>query len=126
MNQYCKRSVIFIISDFLTGGNYEKPLKILNKRHDVIAVRLRDRAELEWDLPAGVCVQDAETGELFEFDGSQAARERFRAAAEEEMKEGTALCLRAGVDLIDITSGEDPIKPLIGFFNRRRHHLRGI
>jgi hypothetical protein len=42
------------------------------------------------------------------------------------MKAGTALCLRSGVDLIDITSGEDPIKPLIGFFNRRRHHLRGI
>jgi len=40
-----KRSVVFLISDFLGGGEYEKPLKILNKRHDVIAVRLRDRAE---------------------------------------------------------------------------------
>ncbi|MBR2641942.1 MAG: DUF58 domain-containing protein [Lentisphaeria bacterium] len=121
-----KRSVIFLISDFLDGGDYEKPLKILNKRHDVIAVRLRDKAELDWELPAGVCIQDAETGELWEFDGSKRSRELFREAAKQELAAGNALCQRAGVDLIDIASGEDPIRPLIGFFNRRRRHLRGI
>lgn len=121
-----KRSVIFLISDFLNGGDYEKPLKILNKRHDVIAVRVRDRAELAWELPAGVCVQDAETGELCFFDGSARARTAYRLAVEQEMAEVSKRCQRAGVDLIDIANGEDPIKPLIGFFNRRRHHLRGI
>ena len=127
MNRFLtKRSVIFIISDFLDGGNYEKSLKILNKRHDVIAVRIRDKAELLWDLPAGTCVLDAETGEILEFDGSEAAREQYKVAAEQELQAGAALCRRAGVDLIDIACGEDPVKPLIGFFNRRRHHLRGI
>ena len=121
-----KRSVVFIISDFLDGGDYEKPLKILNKRHDVIAVRIRDKAESAWNLPVGVCVQDAETGEVYEFDGSASSREAYRKAAAQEMAEGTALCRRAGVDLIDIENGEDPIRPLIGFFNRRRHHLRGL
>ena len=120
-----KRSVIFLISDFIGGGAYEKPLKILNKRHDVIAVRIRDRAERDWTLPAGTVVQDAETGELVAFDGSAASRAAFRRAAEAELAEGKALCERAGVDLIDIDGQSDPVKPLIGFFERRRHG-RGI
>ena len=121
-----KRSVVFLISDFLGGGEYEKPLKILNKRHDVIAVRLRDRAELDWTLAAGVAVQDAETGEVFEFDGSAEARAAYRRAADAVLAEGTALCEHAGVDLIDIAGDADPIKPLIGFFERRRRRGRGI
>ena len=121
-----KRSVVFLISDLIGGGDYDKPLKILNKRHDVIAVRIRDLAELDWPLPAGTTVQDAETGEICEFDGSPEARAAFRRAAEAELAEGKNVCERAGVDLIDIAGQADPVKPLIGFFERRRRHLRGM
>ncbi len=121
-----KRSVIFLISDFLTEQKYEKALSILNQRHDVIAVRIRDKAELDWPVRQGVTLADAETGELVEFYGSAAELAQYREVAAEEMAAGTQQCRQAGVDVIDLESGADPIRPLIGFFNHRRRRLRGM
>ncbi len=120
-----KRSVIFLISDFLDAGEYEKNLKVLNRRHDVVAVRLRDLAELHWPLTVPVTVQDAESGRLVSIGGGRRTAERLCAAAEAELHESSGICERAKVDLIDIRSGEDPLKPLIQFFNRRRRRFRG-
>ena len=120
-----KRSVIFLISDFLDAGEYEKTLKVLNRRHDVVAVRIRDLSELHWPLTVPVTVQDAESGRLITIGGGRRTAERVGAAAEAELQESTGICERAKVDLIDVRSGEDPLKPLIQFFNRRRRRFRG-
>ena len=119
-----KRSVIFLISDFVDGGDYGSALKMLNRRHDVIAVRIRDKAELAWELRSPVQIEDAETGRILFYGGSKGENEAFRAAAAEEMAECNRLCERAGVDLIDLQNGEDPLLPLVRFFDRRKRRIR--
>ena len=121
-----KRSVIFLISDFIEGGNYAAGLRILNRRHDVIAVRIRDRAELAWEAALAAGVRDAETGEIVQLTGSAAERRAFAAAAEAELRRSEAVCEAAKVDLIDLRCGDDPLRPLIRFFERRKGRVRRI
>ena len=121
-----KRSVIFLISDFIEGGDYAAGLRILNRRHDVIAVRIRDRAELAWEAALAAGVRDAETGEVVQLTGSAAERRAFAAAAEAELRRSEAVCEAAKVDLIDLRCGDDPLRPLIRFFERRKGHVRRI
>ncbi len=121
-----KRSVIFLISDFIEGGDYAAGLRILNRRHDVIAVRIRDRAELAWEAALAAGVRDAETGEVVQLTGSAAERRAFAAAAEAELRRSEAVCEAAKVDLIDLRCGDDPLRPLIRFFERRKGNVRRI
>ncbi len=120
-----KRSVIFVLSDFIAGGDFESVLKIVNRKHDLIAVRVRDQAELDWPIAAGIEIEDAESGETVSFGGSSAELAAFSEAAVNELDECTRLCSRAKVDLIDLRCGEDSLKPLVNFFNRRRRRARG-
>ena len=119
-----KRSVVFVISDFVDGGDYESALKMLNRRHDVIAVRIRDKAEVDWQISCPVEIEDAETGRIISFGGSRRENDAFRKAAAEEMARCAAICKSAGVDLIDLQNGEDPLLPLIRFFDRRKRRIR--
>lgn len=120
-----KRSVIFLLSDFVEGGKYEKVLKTLNRRHDIIAVRIRDHAEERWPLSCAVTIEDAETGVDVGFAGSARELARYREGAVEELAKTAARFDRSQVDLIDVRCGEDPLQPLIQFFNRRRRRIRG-
>ncbi len=119
-----KRSVIFLLSDFVAGGDFESALKTVNRKHDLIAVRVRDEAELAWPLPLGVEVEDAETGETISFGGTAGELAAYGRAARSELDERAKVCARAQVDLIDLHCGEDPLKPLVNFFNRRRRRIR--
>jgi len=117
-----KRSVIFLISDFLDDGNYEKTLKIVGRKHDVIAFRIQDRAELE--LPCalpGLTVEGLESGRTFLFNAGGAKSLRAYADSAREMREQTEeICRHAKVDMIDALSDEDLVKPLLRFFRNRR------
>ena len=117
-----KRSVVFLLSDFLDDKNYETTLKIISRKHDVIAVRIQDRAELE--LPCalpGLTVQGLENGGTFQFDaGSRGALQAFSAAAGQMREQTQEICRRAKVDIIDALSDEDLVKPLLRFFRNRK------
>ncbi|MBQ9338157.1 MAG: DUF58 domain-containing protein [Lentisphaeria bacterium] len=117
-----KRSVIFLISDFLDPKDYESKLKILSRRHDVIAFRIQDGAELQ--LPCalpGLTVEGLESGKRFYFDAGSRKRLDAYAAAAEELRDHTReICRHAKVDMIDSLAGEDLIKPLLRFFRGRR------
>ena len=117
-----KRTVIFLISDFLDDKNYETTLKIISRKHDLIAVRIQDRAELELpcSLP-GLNVQGLEDGGTFQFDaGSRQALQAFSAAAGQMRDQTQEICRRAKVDIIDAMSDEDLVKPLLRFFRNRK------
>ena len=114
-----KRSVVFLVSDFL-DENYEVALKIANRKHDVIAVRVTDPCETAWPLHLDAMLEDAETGELVAFGGSARHQQTFAAAAAAEQAAQKKVCDRAKVDLIDLHCGEDPLRPLVEFFQRRR------
>ena len=119
-----KRSVVFLLSDFLGGGDYETQLKIVNRRHDVVGVRILDPAEIAWPLAAGLELCDAESGAVLSFAGGRRRLARWREVATAEYARPRATLERAQVDLIEVHCGEDPLRPLIGFFNRRRRQIR--
>lgn len=101
-----KRSVVFIISDFLDDG-YEKELKILSGHHDLIRIRVVDRAE-EY-IPSGAIFtfEDLETGETFVMDNTR--QDFIMKPADSVFKQ----------NLITIYTDDDYVKPLKQFFKRR-------
>ena len=117
-----KRSVIFLISDFLNRPDYETTLKIVGRKHDLIAFRIQD--ETEQQLPAalpGLNVEGLEDGRTFRFDAAGARALRAYADASRQLRDQTAeICRHAKVDMIDALSDEDLVKPLLRFFRNRR------
>ena len=119
-----RRAVAFLVSDFMSEG-FEKPLSVAGRRHDLIAVRLGDRREESLPPLGYVEFEDAETGELFLVNTSDA---RFRAAFEERsarVREGLERTFRRSrVDVIDIRTGESYVQPLMRFFEERERRFR--
>jgi len=114
-----KRSIAFLISDFLDEG-YEDALKIAAKKHDLIGVRLHDPRE--GDLaPVGLMrLRDAESGEALWVDTSSAAvRSQYNRWWKERQDQRARLFRRSGVDTVDIRIDQSYITPLMAFFRIR-------
>ena len=95
-----RRSLVFIISDFISAPGWERPLSLLNQRHEVLAIRLWDPREIELPDIGPIIMEDAETGEQLYVDThDRKFRERFtrrpRASARPSCD---ATFKRAGVD----------------------------
>jgi len=118
-----RKSVVFLISDFLSEGFY-KPLQIVNNKHDIIAVKITDPREVNFDSVGLIELEDAETGEVFMVDtSSKEFRREFAARAEEDMlnlKKGFQLI---NLDFINIRTDQSYIVPLINFFRMRERRL---
>jgi uncharacterized protein (DUF58 family) len=116
-----KKSVIFLISDLMDTRNYEKMLKIVNRRHDLIAVRILDPFEVNWPSTGNLMLEDAESGVECFFPGrSRRLLKKWREQAETMHLENREKCRRAKVDMIDIKCDQDLIKPFVEFFSRRQ------
>ena len=118
-----RRSVVFVISDFLDRG-YEAALQHLSRRHDLIAVSLSDPRE--WRLPnvGFINLQDAETGEQVLVDsGARGVREVFAVEQRAAAGRRSTLFRKTGVDEIAIDASRPYVDPLIHFFRARaRRH----
>jgi uncharacterized protein (DUF58 family) len=115
-----KRSVIFLISDMLDDNDYEITLKIVNRRHDLIAIRILDSNELNWPASINVMLEDAENSINVAFNGrSNQALNSFALNAATIHNNIKRSCDHAKVDLIDIYCGEDYVKQLVNFFKSR-------
>jgi len=114
-----KKSVVFLISDFLSEG-YLKPLQIANQKHDVIALKIADPRELQFDNVGLIELEDAETGETLLIDTASADfRKDFATRAEEDnfaLKKSLRLI---NLDFIQIITNQSYIVPLINFFKMR-------
>jgi len=114
-----KRSICFILSDFMSK-EFDRPLKIASKKHDLVALRIHDTREDTLPNVGLVPMQDAETEKMLFVDtSSKKVRDNFaknRAQATAKLRK---LFPASGVDLIDITTGTDYVKPLINFFKTR-------
>ena len=115
-----KKSVVFLLSDLITDRPFENSLKILNRKHDCVALQIFDPIEHRWPSGLPVVVEDAETGELLTFPGGGRSLARLDAELEAERRERRELCRRSQVDLVEIESGKDVLPPVIDFFARRR------
>lgn len=125
LNTIKRRSLVFLVSDFISEPGWERPLLVLGRRHDVVAIRLWDRREVELPDVGVVVMEDAETGEQVFVDTSDPQLRRRLAevgrAREERLQAGFT---RAGVDLFDISTEEDLVSALVRIAEQRKKRRR--
>jgi uncharacterized protein (DUF58 family) len=114
-----KPAVVFMISDFLDEG-YDRVLKVTARRHDLIAITISDRREQELPDVGRILIEDAETGELVEVNTSdRKVRDRFQKEAGENRAAGKSRLGKAGLDVIQLETGNPYQLELKKFFDNR-------
>ena len=114
-----RRTVVFLISDFLDAG-FEKTLKVASRKHDVIPVVVGDPRESEIPNVGLVRLQDAETGEIITLDtASRKNRELFAKLQQQQSQERDAMFRRLKLQPIHVTTGQDPVEPIRRYFHKR-------
>jgi uncharacterized protein (DUF58 family) len=120
-----RRSLVVLVSDFITAPGWERPLLQLTQRHEVVAIRLLDPREYELPDTGVIVVEDAETGEQLVVDSSDADfRRRLHEAGEEREAELRALTLRAGVDIQEVSTADDLVRALVRIVESRKWRRR--
>ncbi|MCP5273040.1 MAG: DUF58 domain-containing protein [Burkholderiaceae bacterium] len=121
-----RRSLVFVVSDFISAPGWEEALGRLARRHDVVAVRLFDPAEMALPDVGLVTLEDAETGEQLFVDATDPAfRARYAALAEAAEAELADALGRAGVDLLELATDDDLLDALLRFADLRRRRAFG-
>ncbi len=103
---------------------WERPLNWLNRRHEVLAIRLWDPGEVELPDIGPIIMEDAETGEQLYVDThDQRFRRRFQEAARRREATLNALFRRAGVDTLSLSTQDDLVRAIVRFATlRKRQH----
>jgi uncharacterized protein (DUF58 family) len=114
-----RHSIILLMSDFFDTG-FEKPLRALSQRHDVVAVHLKDKRE--HDLPSVGLIEltDAETGQTVVVDGGSArVRQAFADRSARRQDELDTIFRKLQLDRVLISTDQGYVDPLIEFFRQR-------
>jgi uncharacterized protein (DUF58 family) len=120
-----QRSLIFIISDFISAPGWERPLNLLNQRHEVLAIRLWDPREIELPDIGPIIMEDAETGEQLYVDThDKKFRQRFQAAARQREDELNQAFKHSGVDALSLSTEEDLVRAIVRFATLRQQRRR--
>ena len=118
-NAIKKRSIAFIISDFIDKG-YEDAMKIGSRKHDIIALRVYDERESRLPNVGMISMKDAETGKLVWVDSSLGkVREHYARYWKENTLRIHEIFRKLGIDYADIATDEDYVKPLMQLFKKR-------
>lgn len=120
-----RRSVVFVLSDFISDPGWARALSLLGRRHEILTVRLYDALEVELPDLGLVIVEDAETGQQLFVDTHDAAfRRRFSSlAAERETALRVALS-DAGADCIELSTEDDLVDTLMRFTRLRKRRAQ--
>ncbi len=119
-NTQKKRTISFVISDFSDDPNFIDSMRLTAKRHDTIAIRLKDQAEEIFPNMGIVSLFNAETGKTTWVNSSDPAmRERFSSQFTERENQLTQAFNRAGIDHVTLKTDDDIIRPLITLFKHR-------
>lgn len=114
-----KRATVFLISDFL-DANFEDPLKIAARKHDLVAIRVSDAREKELPDVGLIRVTDNESGlETLVDSASPEVRATYKYRWTSFEKKLEDLFRRYGIDITEIPTGTDIIKPLTALFKKR-------
>jgi uncharacterized protein (DUF58 family) len=112
--------IVFVLSDFKAEG-FEIPVRQLARKHDVVAIRIEDDAEIRIQTTGRFPVLDPETGRMFELDTrSNAVNESLRLANEAFDLKTRTLFKQAGVETLPIQTREDHAERLLQFLRRRK------
>ncbi|MGK0388459.1 MAG: hypothetical protein ACI94Y_001189 [Maribacter sp.] len=115
-----KRSIAFILSDFLTEG-YDNALRVAAKKHDIIGLRIYDPRDETLPNIGLVRMADAETGRKLWIDtASKSVRDKYESFNKNLVNNFKTLFSKAGKDTVSIRTDESYEKALLGFFKGRR------
>ncbi len=116
-----RRTVVFLISDFLDGG-FESTLKIACRKHDVIPIVVSDPREAEMPNVGLIRLRDEETGEVLVIDTSSSRnRRKFAELHEQRTRQRDLMFRRLRLEPIHLTTGHDPVEPLRRYFHKREY-----
>jgi uncharacterized protein (DUF58 family) len=116
-----RRSLVFVISDFISAPGWDDALARLTQRHETLAVRLFDPLEMELPDLGLMVMQDSETGEqLFVDTADRSFRKRFAALAELRENELRDSFARAGVDTLELATNDDLVDVILRFADLRK------
>ena len=125
LNVIKRRSLVFVVSDFISSPGWAERLAQLSQRHEVLAVRLYDPLETELPDLGLLTFQDAETGEQMLVDTHDSGfRKRFAQAAGRREKALRAAFRDAGVDALELSTDEDMVDALLRFAGLRKQRSR--
>ncbi len=114
-----RRATVFLVSDFLSSG-YDRELRAAARRHDIIAIRVREPMDEELPSAGIIRLADSEGSGTVEVDSSSKhVRDAYAARVQALDDERRRLFGEAGVDEIDVYVGEDYVPALLKFFRRR-------
>lgn len=118
-----RKAVVFLISDFL-APDFAKALTIASRRHDVVAMPVRDPGECDLPDVGIVTLEDAETGEQIDINtGSRAIRQGLKDLEETRIKSLERLLRSRRIDIVPLATNEDYLLPLRAFFTQRERRL---
>lgn len=120
-----RRSVVFVVSDFISDGDWARALAVLGQRHELLAVRLYDALEREFPDLGLMIVEDAETGRQLFVDTHDAAfRRRFAELAAKRETAVRQAFADAGADCIELGTGSDVVDTLLRFARLRKRRAQ--
>jgi uncharacterized protein (DUF58 family) len=121
-----RRSLVFVVSDFISTPGWEKPLGQLAQKHEVIAVRLVDPAEQALPDIGLVTLEDPETGEQIFVDmHDKNFRTRFEELAAQNEADMFSSFAKAGVDALELSTGDSLVNTIVRFAQMRKQRARG-
>jgi uncharacterized protein (DUF58 family) len=113
-NTFKRRSFVFLVSDFFSEPDWERPLSLLNRRHEMLAVRLWDPREVELPNAGFIVVEDSESGEQLYVDTSDPEfHRRFYEANTRRERTLQENLKQAGVDLFSFSTEEDLVSAIV-------------
>jgi uncharacterized protein (DUF58 family) len=116
-----RRSLVFLVSDFMSTPGWPEPLARLALRHEIIAVRLYDPLEMELPDLGLIAMRDAETGEqLFVDTHNRRFRKRFVELARQREQELRSAFRDAGVDALELSTNDDLVDAVLRFADLRK------
>ncbi|MDQ3334800.1 MAG: DUF58 domain-containing protein [Myxococcota bacterium] len=117
-----RRSVVFLVSDFLSEG-WEDAMRVTRQRHEIVPVVVGDPLERQLPSVGLLALEDLETGQIVEIDTSGPAGRQFAARAKEHAREREQALRRLNVDIVEIQTDQSYVEALIAFFKARAKRM---
>lgn len=119
-NTQKKRTITFVLSDFIDENNFMEGMRLTKKRHDTIAIKLSDIAERELPNIGLIQLYNAETGATTWVNSSSPeVRSQFKKTFEDQEEKTLKDFKKSGIDSVTCSTSDDLIKPLIALFKQR-------
>ena len=118
-----RRSVVFLVSDFLAAGGWERAMQIVRQRHELVPVIVNDPMELALPQVGLVVLEDLETGEVVEVDTSARAVRDYAEQARKAAQQRDLAMRRLNLDLVNVRTDRPYVDALIAFFKARAKRM---